>query len=96
MRLPGFAAALAGVAAAGATVKPLVALLLPQLLGGLSTTKANLQQLLLDFVQQVPLGEAMDRLMHRVHRWLLFGALQAGVRLLQLLWKGRLRWSAAP
>ena len=85
VRLPDLAATLAEVAAAGATVKPLVALLLPQLLGGLSSTKASLQQLLLDFVQQVPLGEATFPLMRRAHRWLLLRAQQPESCLLQLL-----------
>ena len=85
MRLPGLAATLSELATAGATLEPLVALLLPQLLGGLSTTKADLQQLLLDFVQQVPLGEAAILLMHLVHRRLLLGVLQPGSYLLRLL-----------
>ena len=66
-------------------MKPLAALLLPQLLGGLSSTKANLQQLLLDFVQQVPLGEAAVLPMHGVHCLLLLRGLQPGHCLLQLL-----------
>ena len=96
VRLPGLAASLSEVAAAGATVKPLVGLLLFQLLGGLSSTKATLQQLLLEFVQQVPLGEAAILLMHRVHHWLLLRALLPGSCLLQLLDKGVLPFECCP